>query len=591
LLTLLRKTGVQVDKIADCIFQKTIKLILTIGSQKFRKREKNLKTNKLGKTLHTPHFKKASKPLVICFSALFIISMVSMLAPQPVQAAAPALRTSGTQILDANGNVVYLRGVGLAGFAPNLILWGQGQSDSWGNQWNYNPVPVMDQTFAAMRDQWHINYIRVFIYPSWYYRDNIAPSQEDANYASQTTPISTKAYLKTLCTEAEKYGIYVDIVPYMLTPASSSFGRDPYASPNFAGGQGLPMSGWDSAGQAFLRDAGYGNNELGFWRWFWSDLATTLKDHPNAIFEAWNEPQPGADNTPITSGYLQYLQTMYSAIRETGSNHLIMMQWRMGWFPNGYGNTLSWAKQISDAIPGATNLVYTTHLYYYAPTDLTSYWATDYNTLKSQLQSGINSMGVTAPLVVNEEGSCLSSSRNRQNDYTWWQNLLLAQRDLGIGAGAYYWLSDSGLGPVYAGETMLSSGYSPNTMGQHFINAYKPTTTSPVTPTPTATPTTNPTATPTSAPTATPTPDPTAAPSPTSTPTESPDPTSDPTTKPTPTKQPSKPTDPTENPSPTKPASPNPEQPNRPTRCFYWSPWPWHFFSWSRYNVWFFHFR
>ena len=54
------------------------------------------------------------------------------------------------------------------------------------------------------------------------------------------------------------------------------------------------------------------------------------------------------------------------------------MQWHMGWFPNGYGNNLSWVKQIDNAIH-PTNIVYTTHLYYYAPSDLTSYWATDYS--------------------------------------------------------------------------------------------------------------------------------------------------------------------------------------------------------------------
>ena len=99
-------------------------------------------------------------------------------------------------------------------------------------------------------------------------------------------------------------------------------------------------------------------------------------------------------------------------------------------------------------------------------------------------------MGVSAPLVINEEGSCLSSSSNKQNDYTWWQNLVLAQRDLNVGAVAYYWLSDSGLGGVYSGETMLSNGYSPNAMGTSFINAYNgsPTATVAPTPVPTATP-------------------------------------------------------------------------------------------------------
>ncbi len=538
--------------------------------------------------------KKLSKPLAIGLCALFIVGMVSVLAVQPAQAATTlALHTSGSNILDADGNVVYLRGVGVAGFAPDLILWGSGATDNFGVQWNYNPTAAMDQTFSAMQSQWHINMIRVFVYPSWYYRDNIVPAQEDSNYASSTTPISTKAYLQTLCNEAAKYGIYVNIVPYMLTPYSGSFGNDPYVTSSFAGAQGLPMCGWDSAGQRFLSDAGYGGNELGFWNWFWSDMAQTLMNCPNAIFEAWNEPQPGADNAPITSGYLQYLQTMYSAIRGTGSTNLIMMQWHMGWFPNGYGNDLSWCKQIATAIPTATNLVYTTHLYYHAPTDLSSYWNTDYAGLKSQLQAGVATMGVTAPLVINEEGSCLGVASNKQNDITWWRNVVLAQRDLGIGAGAYYWLSDAGLGPVYAGETILSSGYSPNAMGQAYIDAYNGPATTPTqepTVTPTPQPTTEPTATPTSEPTATPTPAPTETPTPTpteTTPSSTTDPqtlapTQDPTPDPT-----TEPTKPPATQQPTKPAFPTNGQTWTQYKFHhYWSPW--HFFFWGRFNGWFF---
>ena len=139
----------------------------------------------------------------------------------------------------------------------------------------------------------------------------------------------------------------------------------------------------------------------------------------------------------------------------------------MGWHPNGYGSDLAWAKEINSAISTSpTNVAYTTHLYYYAPYDLTSYWTKDYNTLKSELQKAVTSMGVTAPLVINEEGSCLAVSANKQNDYQWWQNIVLAQRDLGIGAVPYYWMSEGGLGGSFIGEAILSGGYSPNTMGQ-----------------------------------------------------------------------------------------------------------------------------
>ncbi|MGE5555122.1 MAG: cellulase family glycosylhydrolase [Methanocella sp.] len=551
-----------------------------------------MNAKKIERLLHPLHFKRAAKPLAIAMSALFVISMLSVLTVQPAQAATISpLHTQGSYILDADGNTVYLRSMGIAGFAPDLILWGKGGGDNWGVQWNYNPTGVMRDTFEVMKNDWKINAIRVFMFPSWWYRDNIAPSQESSSYSSQTTPISIKAYMKTLCEEAGKYGIYVDIVPYMLTPSSASFDRDPYVTSNF-GWQGMPLSGWDASATRFLQDAGYGNNEVGFWQWFWADMATTLKDYPNVIFEAWNEPNLGSDVDPIPSSYMTYLKTMYNAIRGTGSNHLIMMQWRMGWFPNGYGNTLNWCKQIADAIPGATNLVYTTHFYYYAPSDLSSYWAKDYAGIKAQLQTAINSMGVTAPLVANEEGSCLLSSPNKQNDYTWWKNLLLAQRDLNIGAGAYYWLSEAGLGGVYVGQSMLTSGYTPNTMGQHFINAYQapstpnvtptPAPTATPTPTPTATPTPTPTATPTPKPTATPTPTPTATPTPapTATPTPTPTATPTPTTKPTPTKSPTpEPTkQPTPTPIPAEPPSPVPQIVYRFIHHF----WSW--FSWTRFG-------
>lgn len=587
-----------------------------------------MNTHNIRNAVQSLNLRKIAKPSALLLSAVFIVSILSVFAAAPVQAATttPALHTSGNLIVDANGNVVYLRGMGIAGMVPDLVLWGTGGGDNWGDQWNYNPTTVMDQTFSVMQSQWHINMIRVFIYPSWYYRDNIIPQQEDPNYG--TTPISVKTYLQTLCGEAAKYGIYVDIVPYTLTPPSSSFGGDPYADTTSSSWQGLPMNGWNTAPQNFLNAAGYGNNEQGFWQWFWSDIATTLKNCPNAIFEAWNEPGwNGGDTEALPANYMTYLQTMYSAIRGTGSTNLIFMQWRMGWQPNNYGGTLGWASQIDSAIH-PTNLVYTTHFYYYAPTDLSGYWAKDYATLKTQVQTAVTSMGVTAPLVINEEGSCLSSSPNHQNDYTWWQNIILAQRDLNVGAGAYYWLSDAGLGGVYSGETMLTSGYTPNTMGTSYINAYNgaPTTTVAPTPVPTTAPTPAPTAAPTPAPTAAPTPSPTPAPvvtpsptpapTPAPTPIATPDPTPDPTTAPTPqpTQDPTPvtppTTDPTPTPGPTDPVIPTrptiPTQPTEPTQpgpstdpttppgtlsqphIHYYIHRHWFIWGWPHFNTWFF---
>jgi hypothetical protein len=311
---------------------------------------------------------------------------------------------------------------------------------------------------------------------------------------------------------------------------------------------------------------------------------------------------------------------MYSAIRATGSTNLIMMQWHMGWEPNGWGQTDAWAGQINTALGGSpTGIVYTTHLYYYSPTDLTSYWngnGVDSSSggvpmteaqIQTQLQGLQSSMGVAAPLVMNEEGDCSSGSSNIQNDYTWWNNLIQAQNACGIGAGAYYWLSSGGLGGSFDGEELITSGYTPNTMGQDYINAY----TAPApTPTPTPTPTTTPTPTP--APTATPTLTPSPTPQPTAAPTPTPTPTTTPTSTATPTPTPAAIPSPTSTPlpassqpptessrgqtsTPTPPTNPDPTTTPKQTQPTIHNQHShrnaWYMFNWLRFRFHFHHFR
>lgn len=415
------------------------------------------------------------------FSALTSTSVISN-SGTILQAANLVLTADGFNLLDPAGNKVYLRGVGIAGMAPDLILWGNGGGDNWGDQWQAADSQSVKDTFAVLSGTWHVNMIRLFFYPEWWWLDNVTPSvASGAGYSS--TPVSTRQYIKDLATAAADYGIYLDMVPYSLTAQSGAFASDPYLSSGGAGS--IPMMGqWNTVQQQFITDTGYSEQE--FWSQFWASVANELKGYPNVIFEAWNEPDISSSVNVIPSGYLSYLTTMYNAIRGTGATNLIMMQWKMGWVPNGWGADLSWASQIKNATGNPTNVIYTTHFYYYSPSDVTRYWNQNetysYNggipkttlQLESDLQSLISSMGINAPLVINEEGSCRLSSYNVTNDYIWWNNLLQAQATLGIGMGAYYWLSDSGLGGVYSGNSLLSSGYSPNTMGQEYIDSYSP---------------------------------------------------------------------------------------------------------------------
>ena len=391
-----------------------------------------------------------------------------------------ALTVDGFNLLDSDGNKVYLRGVGMAGFAPSLIFWGLGENDGWSHQWTPANDPDVAQTFQNLRDVWHVNMIRFFYFPEWWWLDYVTPSVASGYDVYGTEPVSTRNYIKTLATVAAKYGIYLDLVPYQLTAQAGAYASDPYLSD----GWGLPlMNDWTDVQQSFINDQGFAT-ERDFWHAFYTAMGNDLKDYNNVIFEAWNEPnkRPTYINV-VPDGFLTYLTTMYNAIRGTGATNLIMMQWEVGWTPD-IGMNLGWVKQINDALGTPSNVVYTTHFYYYSPSDLTRYWNQNdtysykggipktVEQLESDLTKLVNSMNVTAPLVINEEGSCRSSSANVTNDYIWWRNVLQAQARLGIGMCAYYWLSDSGLGGAFSGLGLLSSGYSPNTMGQIYIDSY-----------------------------------------------------------------------------------------------------------------------
>ena len=282
-------------------FSKTYKTDSTdSGFQKFRKRERKMKTHNIGNTGHSINFRKLAKPAGLCIIAIFIISMVSVFSTTGVQATSattPALHTSGDQILNSNNNPVYLRGVGICGYAPDTIFWTTSGSDSYSDLWQTGSAlnSSLDQEFSALSTQWNVNMIRIFILPSWWWENDVTPSTASGSGYS-STPVSTRTFLQIVCSQAENYGIYVDIVPYQLTPCSSSFQSDPYLTPNQAGAQGLPMCGdWDTAAQNFIASTGL--TEQNFWTAFWTDMANSLKAYPNAIFEAWNEPDNGNSAT------------------------------------------------------------------------------------------------------------------------------------------------------------------------------------------------------------------------------------------------------------------------------------------------------
>jgi cell division septation protein DedD len=460
-----------------------------------------MNAHNLAKTLHFIGLKKIA---VLCISALFIISMLSVFATTDAQAITTTspLHTLGNQILDANNQAVILRGIGRTGDLQSASgMWSSpgNQVANWGQKWQPTTqnIPAIDATLQCYQQIWHINMIRILIPINWWWINNIAASNYQTG--APTTPISYRNYITTLTQEAQKYGIYVDVCPYNVF--------DAYTDYSGGNSNGIPGSLSTSAYNYMLSINSKG--EIQAWQTWWNSIATTLGQYSNVIFEAWNEPAT-TGNSAVPSTYLTYLTTMYNTIRSTGSQNLIFMQWDAGYVPTY--NDLSWATQITSSIPNEANLAFTTHVYRHAPY-FNQQWATTYSTVKAQLQSAVSSMGVNAPLVINEAGSCMStvSSGDVQNEVSWWDGLVHSAQDLGIGVTAYYWMSDSDLGPIYSGESLLTGSWNtgaasptPNSIGQVFLN-YAPTPIA--TPTPTATPTPAPaqTAAPAPTPVATPT--------------------------------------------------------------------------------------
>ena len=489
-------------------FSKTYKTDSTDSRISNSGREREMKTHNLENTRHSINFRKLAKPAVLCISALFIISMLSVFASTGVQAATtPSLHTSGDQILDSNNNVVYLRGIGRTGDLQSASgMWsGPGMAvASWSQKWQSisSNIPLMDATLQSYQQYWHVNMIRVLIPVNWWWMDNVVPSQYQSGAPS--TPISYRTYIETLVQEAAKYGIYVDFCPYDVF--------DGYTDSSGGNGNGIPGSLSTSAYNYMLSINSGGETQA--WNTWWTSVVNNLGQYPNVIFEMWNEPDDGSNSatSAAATAYFNYAIQTYETIRSAGNTNLIFMQWHMGLIPTW--TQLDWVPQLYNKLQstiGSTpvNVAFTTHPYRYSPYPNTQ-WATTYTAVQAQLNApnmvpATRSNGVNVPLVFNEMGVCQTVADNQELSY--WDAILHNAQDMGIGVVAYYWMSDSDLGPVYFGESLVTGTWAsgaqsptPNVVGQTFLN-YVPTT-----PSPTPTPTPTPTATPTPIPTATPTP-------------------------------------------------------------------------------------
>lgn len=347
--------------------------------------------------------------LVVVFLSFIIISL-SLLTPafnsldyRYSRISLSPLHVVGNKIVDANSNVVILRGVVYSYFidSPNGS-WTLPDGEIEWNTWD--PVAVNSNLEAIQ--SWGCNTVRVVVTLQWWI-DNTN------NFRSN---------LESFISCAASHQLYVDLTFWRVTA---------------------------DEGQVSLPYPPYDNNSLvtsvaGFVD-VWQGLAATLKSYPNVMFELWNEP---VGDITAEESWFNTTQLCINAIRGTGATNLIVSQWDYGIYLDfmNYSLTPTSISSMDWANPSPlkdplNNIVYSTHLYSDDFFDTTSGYAPKYSysdMLWAFNITGLFSLASQHPVWIGEIG-CNLWATNMTDEYAWYSNTLTILNQYGIGYCGWAW--------------------------------------------------------------------------------------------------------------------------------------------------------
>ena len=250
----------------------------------------------------------------------------------------PALHVEGNLIKDSAGNVVVLHGVNKPQMAEDPDGYWLGDT-YWNDTKAYTEIDGMRSIGT--------NCIRCLqSVDSWVY--DLGPTSKDP--AAINCAISNREAVKRLMTFAAERGMYVIYVPWDVRNRWDGGQQDPLPYP--------PYQTSENASQVIPNQQAFVD--------YWANVASVLKDYPNAIFELWNEPNGDAT---AKASWFNVTQQCINAIRNAGANNLIVIQWDFGCLvnldappPGGFASTLQWIFDYPLTDPTG-NLVYSTHHY------------------------------------------------------------------------------------------------------------------------------------------------------------------------------------------------------------------------------------
>ena len=363
-----------------------------------------------------------------------------------------ALHTDGSAIKNDCGDTVFLRGVGRWNYETDT-------SGFWTGSWQ-----VWDENTLRSRLQllksWGLNEIRLHTVADWWLQgyDNytynlkrtVQIAQEEGVYVvfDLVIPIDG-VWAWKLC--------YEQNLPQYCSFDSPSLPFSPYSDADL---NLLDLSQTNPDPSTIIR------TKQDFAK-YWANVSIQLKVYPNVIFDLYNEPWEGsASNASVARNeWFDAAQQAITAIRNTGSQNLIILEWTEGEVPN-YGEGFTWINASLDSVKDPLNdIVYSGHFYRHAPIYLPS-WdvAETYDGAVQALQSMQTDYVVNTlhkPLFIGEIGAYSEVGDDEYNkDLLFLKNVLDICNNWGISYSAWSW---SGTDADYG---LFNSDGSPTPSGQ-----------------------------------------------------------------------------------------------------------------------------
>jgi len=365
-----------------------------------------------------------------------------------------ALHVQGRELRDTAGHTVVLRGVNQHGFldVPDGGWDASGEALYSGmGQWR---PEVVQETLDEYR-RLGFNVVRFHTIVDWWKTD---PDTYRDPYREVTYAEPYRSMLEEVVTWAEARGLYVIFDFFALR------NDDGVQS----GQESLPWAPWGSDPAVVADRAEYVE--------IWDSVAETLGEHPNVLFELYNEPHGDAETE---AEWFRFVDEVVPVVRARSDN-LVIVQWDyMCWVnldyppPQYEASTLGWIERHS---PSGEGLVFGTHFYrnsggggsgsvHRTEGGLVNLWE------RADIEAGLEAAlfrealdDWDVPLLVTEIGAYLSGDdQDQSQEVQWLDNALSVLNEWNVGYVGWAWRSDEQLdhGMLHDGE--------PNAAGEAFL--------------------------------------------------------------------------------------------------------------------------